>query len=319
MASYAVEISNLSHSYGERPALHNVSLFIEPGRLFGLLGPNGGGKTTLFRILSTLLRPSSGTASVFGYDTASQPNEIRQRLGVIFQHTALDNELTVLENLNFHGALYGLSGAKLRERIGELLRSFDLEERAQDRVKTLSGGLQRRADLIRALLHRPPLLLLDEPTTGLDPAARHAFWQLLSGIRRAEGTTMLMATHLMDEAEACDMVGIIDQGRIVATGAPAALKQEMGEEALWIEAEHPEVLRDLIHTRFGLEAVLVYRSLQITHPAAHTLLPSLYEAFGERITSVTVRKPTLEDVFMTRTGRRIEQTEPVFQPVANEA
>lgn len=302
----AVYVEEVTHRYGTRAALQDVSFVVPTGSLFGVLGPNGSGKTTLFRILSTLMPSSSGTARVFDLDTTQDPGDVRKRLGLVFQSPALDENLTVRENLRFHGALYGLQGSTLRDRIDESLRQFEVADRAADRVGTLSGGLRRRADLARGLLHRPDLLLLDEPTTGLDPAARHAFWQVLGRLRRTEGTTMLLATHLMEEAERCDEVAILDQGRLVAAGTPERLKAELGAETLWLDAEDPHALRDRIQAQFGLDPRVIGTSVQISHPDAPRLLSSLYDALGDEIDSATVRAPTLNDVFMVRTGHQPE-------------
>lgn len=318
MPEWAVDIDHVTHRYGETVALQDVSFTIAPGSLFGLLGPNGGGKTTLFRILSTLLRPSEGTARVFGFDTTAEPAQVRRHLGVVFQTTALDDTLTVHENLRVHGALYGLHGGALERRIDTLLEVFDLADRRHARVKTLSGGLQRRTDLARGLLHQPRLLLLDEPTTGLDPVARRTFWQALARLRQSEGTTMLIATHLLDEAEPCDRVGVIDRGRLVACGTPASLKQAVGRETLWIETDAPDRLQDAVKARFGVEARRVGRALQISHPEAHTLLAQLYDAFGADITSATVRRPTLEDVFMLHAGSGLPPTDAPMLKTSNE-
>ncbi len=284
-------------------ALRDVSFTVDAGALFGVLGPNGSGKTTLFRILATLMPPSEGTARIFSTDTTHQSDVVRQQLGLVFQTPALDDKLTVRENLRFHGALYGLSGAALHNRIDSLLQQFEVADRAHDAVETLSGGLQRRVDLARGLLHRPDVLLLDEPTTGLDPAARRTFWQILDRLRRTEGTTMLLATHLMEEAERCDMVAILDEGGLVTTGSPDALKAELGDETLWLETTAPTPLRDRIEAQFGFEARIIGGSVPISHPEAPDLIASLYDAFGDRIDSATVRAPTLEDVFMVRTGK----------------
>lgn len=313
MPSFAVAIQSVSHRYGERVALRDVSFTVEPGALFGVLGPNGSGKTTLFRILATLMPPSEGTARVFNADTAQQGGAVRQQLGLVFQSPALDAKLTVRENLRFHGALYGLNGSALHDRIDALLLQFDVADRAHDAVETLSGGLQRRVDLARGLLHRPDVLLLDEPTTGLDPAARRTFWQVLDRLRRSEGTTMLLATHLMEEAERCDTVAILDAGKLVASGAPDALKAELGDETLWLETTAPEPLRDRIQAQFGIEARVIGGAVQISHPEAPSLLASLYDAFGDRIDSATVRAPTLDDVFMVRTGHRTTDA-PTLEP-----
>jgi ABC-2 type transport system ATP-binding protein len=309
MSVIAVDIRGLTHRYHRDAeyAVREVTVRIEQGAFFALLGPNGGGKTTLFRVLSTLLRPSSGTAEVFGRDVTADAPGVRRRLGIVFQQTALDDELTVAENLRTHGALYGLSGRVLEERMTYLLDVFGLSDRATARVSTLSGGLQRRADLARGLLHSPDLLLLDEPTTGLDPVARRGFWQALSRLRRAEGTTVLLATHLLEEAEECDVVAIIDRGSIVVTGSPAGLKGALGGETLWLEApEATRSLADKIAARFDVSVTLAGTMLQISHPEPHTLLPMLYNEFGSRIVSATIRRPTLDDVFILHAGHRID-------------
>lgn len=299
----SVDIRHVTHRYGDRLALHDVSLIVPKGVLFGLLGPNGGGKTTLFRILSTLLQPTAGTAQVLGLDTVAQPDAVRRRLGVIFQQPALDDGLTVRENLRFHGALYSLTGAALSTRVEELAGAFGLEDRLGDRVGKLSGGLRRRADLARGLLHRPDVLLLDEPTTGLDPAARLAFWQTLDRLRRDEATTLLLATHLMDEAERCDALALLDQGRIVAEGTPEALKKDLGATALWLDTADASALADALKTRMNLETQVIGGSVRIAHPDAPSLLPSLYDTFGPQIERATVRKPSLDDVFLVHAGR----------------
>ncbi len=304
MPAPAVDIESLSHRYGDHDALRALTLQIEDGALFGLLGPNGSGKTTLFRILSTLMPPSEGTARVFGINTAKNPGDVRARIGSVFQDYALDENLTVRENLRFQGALYGMRGGKLHERIDYLLGLFDVADRATDRVDTLSGGLQRRVDLARGLLHCPDLLLLDEPTTGLDPMARRTFWRAIQRLRDEEGTTLLVATHLMEEAERCDDVAILSDGTLVAHGAPDALKRDLGGDMLWIETDHPAELVDRIRAQFGVQARVVGESVQVTHDDAPQLLSSLYDTLGDHIRSATVRQPTLEDVFVVRAGTR---------------
>lgn len=298
----AIHIRGVTHRYGMHVALRDVSLEVSAGALFGVLGPNGSGKTTLFRLLSTLMPASEGRVTVFGLDPTEEPAAVRRRLGVVFQDEALDEGLTVRENLRFQAALYDLHGADRRERIEGLMKRLDIIDRADDPVADLSGGLRRRADLARGLLHRPDLLLLDEPTTGLDPAARRAFWTAIERLRETEGTTLLLATHLMDEAERCDRVGILSDGCLVADGAPDALKAELGEETLWLEADEPAALRDRIDAQFGVPTRIVGSMVQVapTDPAA--FFSALYEAFGDHIRSTTLRTPTLEDVFMVRAG-----------------
>lgn len=308
----AVTVESVTHRYGKHTALRDFSLKVKRGELLALLGPNGSGKTTLFRILSTLMPPSEGAARVFGAHTTEQPGAVRQLLGVVFQAPALDEALTVAENLRLHGALFGLSGEDLHERIDDLLGRFEVAERRSDRVETLSGGLRRRVDLARGLLHRPRLLLLDEPTAGLDPAARHAFWRHLNRLRRRDRTTFLVATHLMDEAERCDRVAILDRGRRVALGTPEALRTDLGERALWLTSPSPDALKQRIEAQFGLTARPVGEALQLVHEDAPALLTRLYDAFGDQIESATVRRPTLEDVFMARTGHRAASGEAPF-------
>jgi len=306
MIDAAVDIQGVTHRYGEHRALRDVTLQVAPGTLYGLLGPNGSGKTTLFRILSTLMPPSEGHAEVFGGDTTQRPDAVRERIGVVFQDEALDEALTVRENLRFQAGLYGLHGAARGERIEALLTRLGVADRADDPVKELSGGLRRRADLARGLLHRPDLLLLDEPTSGLDPAARRTFWTAMERLQEAEGTTLLLATHLMGEAERCDRVGILSDGVLVADGTPTALKDDLGDETLWLDTESPSLLRDRIEAQFGVPTRIVGAVVQVAPPDPPAFLSALYEAMGTRIRSATIRTPTLEDVFMVHAGVSLE-------------
>ncbi len=302
MIDAAVDIQGVTHRYGDHRALRDVTLQVAPGTLYGLLGPNGSGKTTLFRILSTLMPPSEGHAEVFGMDTTQRPDAVRERIGVVFQNEALDEALTVRENLRFQAGLYGLHGAARGERIEALLTRLGVADRADDPVEELSGGLRRRADLARGLLHRPDLLLLDEPTSGLDPAARRTFWTAVERLQEAEGTTLLLATHLMDEAERCDRVGILSDGALVADGTPTALKDDLGDETLWLDTESPSLLRDRIEAQFGVPTRIVGAVVQVAPSDPPAFLSALYEAMGGRIRSATIRTPTLEDVFMVHAG-----------------
>lgn len=306
MAELAVDIQNVTHRYGGREALHGVSLQVTRGGVYGLLGPNGSGKTTLFRILTTLMPPSEGRAAVFGLDTVQESAAVRRRLGVVFQEEALDEKLTVRENLRFQGALYGLHGTDRETRMSSLLQRLDVADRMGDMVADLSGGLRRRVDLARGLLHRPDLLLLDEPTTGLDPGARRAFWTAIDRLRETEGTTLLLATHLMDEAERCDRVGILSDGALVADGTPAALKAELGDETIWLETDAPVALRDGINAQFGVPTRIVGSTVQVAPSDPPAFLSALYEVHGDRIRSATIRTPTLEDVFMMHADISLE-------------
>jgi ABC-2 type transport system ATP-binding protein len=287
---------------------------VEPGEPFALLGPNGSGKTTLFRILATLVRPSAGQARVFGFPVNDRPDAVRSRIGVVFQSPALDDQLTVAENLRHHARLYGLTGRRRRQRVAEVLEGFGLAGRAGDRVGTLSGGLKRQADLARGLLHQPRLLVLDEPTAGLDPIARRDLWSHLEELRRSTQMTILITTHLMDEAERCHRVAILDHGRLVGLDTPAALRQEIGGTVVTIHADRPEDLCGDLGERLQIEAAVLDGAIRIEHPDGHALVARLASAFPERVSSITVQTPTLEDVFVHRTGHRFadenEETAP---------
>jgi len=304
MTSDAIRAEGLRHLYDRRVALNDVSFAVQPGEIFGLLGPNGGGKTTLFKILSTLMRPTAGMARVFGDSLVTAPAAVRHHLGVVFQHPSLDGKLTVSENLHCHGQLYGLGGALLRKRIEEGLRRLGLAERARDRVGTLSGGLQRRTELAKALLHQPRLLLLDEPSTGLDPGARRDFLQYLRQLREHDGVTVVLTTHYMDEAERCDRVAILHRGNLVALDVPAALKDQVGGDVVVVQTPEPDALRQKIRARFGCEPALVDGELRVERPRGHEFVRDLVDAFPSDVTLVTYGKPTLEDVFIHLTGHR---------------
>jgi ABC-2 type transport system ATP-binding protein len=314
----AVEVRDLTRSYGERLALGGVSFEVREGEIFGLLGPNGGGKTTLLRILSTLLPPSSGRATVFSLDVGRDARAVRRRIGVVFQSKHVDGKLTLAENLRHQGHLYGLRGGELKERIQQSLVRFGLSDRAGELVETLSGGLRRRLELAKGLLHRPRLLLLDEPTTGLDPGARRDLWDYLSRLRSQRGDdtlTVILSTHLLDEAERCDRLAILHQGRIVASGEPDALKKEIGADVILIETRSPESLQEQLKRRFAVEASILGGKVRFEHPRGHAFVPQLVEAFPGEIQSVTVSKPTLEDVFLHRTGHQFWEETPTAAQV----
>jgi ABC-2 type transport system ATP-binding protein len=308
-APRAVRTDGLGHSYRGREALSGVDLEVRPGEIFGVLGPNGSGKTTLFRVLSTLLRPARGKAGVFGHDVVDARMEVRSRIGVVFQSPGLDGKLSVAENLRHQGHLHGMRGAVLGARIDEMLQGLGLAGRERDRAETLSGGLRRRVDLARGLLHGPELLLLDEPSTGLDPAARREVWTILSRLRERDGVTVLLTTHLMDEAERCDRLALLDGGHLVLTGTPEERKVRIGGDVLALEAREPEPLRPRIEERFGLEVASVDGGLRIEAPEGHALAARLAEAFPGEIDSIRVGRPTLEDVFVHETGHRLSEGE----------
>ena len=301
----ALNVVGLSHRYGDRQALQSVSFDVAPGESFGLLGPNGGGKTTFFRIAATLLTPTNGTVRVFGHDVATHPDAVRRCIGMTFQSPALDDRLHVVENLHYHGHLYGLHGKSLNQRIDEVLSLVNLTDRASDLVSTLSGGLQRRVELAKTLLTKPLLLLLDEPSNGLDPGARREVWEHLRHLRQTESTTIIVATHLMDEAAQCDRVGILHEGRLVASGTPEALVSEVGGDMILVTGKDLSSLAQKVTQRFDQHVEIIDGALRLERAQAHEFVPELVEAFPGEIDTITFGKPTLEDVFIHYTGEQL--------------
>ena len=311
-----IEIDHLTHDYGARVALKELSFTVGQGEIFGLLGPNGSGKTTLFRILSTLMTPSGGAARINGFDAGREPNKVRQQTGIVFQASSVDVKLTVAENLKHQGHLYGLSGAVLRTRIAEVLSRVGLLDRARDIVETLSGGQKRRVELAKGLIHAPSVLLLDEPTTGLDPGARRDLWLYLKTLREQDDVTILVTTHLMEEVEHCDRLAILNEGNLVAMGSPAELKAQIGGEVVTFETAGPEEaakLAELMANRFVVGPTVLENKVRVEREQGHRFLTDVVEAFPGMVESVSVARPTLEDVFIDRTGHRFwnenQQTE----------
>ena len=300
---------NLSHQYGSRLALSNVNFEVKAGEIFGLLGPNGGGKSTLFRILSTMMAPTGGRAEVAGHDVAQDPAAVRRAIGVVFQTQSLDKALTVAENLRGQGHLHGLSGAGLRDRMQQVMERLGLADRRNDIVETLSGGLKRRVEIAKGLLHRPVVLLMDEASTGLDPGARRELWQYVEELRSREGVTILLTTHILDEADRCGRLALLHQGHVVAEGTPAQLRARIGGDVVVLHAAEREPLPDLagrIETRFGLKPVVMDGELRVEISNGHRFITEVVEAFPGAIDSVGLHKPTLEDVFVRETGALIE-------------
>ena len=299
-----ISVQDIVHRYENRTALNGVSFEVRAAELFGLLGPNGSGKTTLFRILSTLMLPSAGRAVIMGQDAASNPNELRRQIGVVFQAQSIDVKLSAYENLRHQGHLYGLHGAALRSRIDEMLSRVALADRAKERAETFSGGMQRRLELAKGLLHHPSVLLLDEPTTGLDPGARRDLWQYLAILRDQERVSILVTTHLMEEAERCDRLAILNEGKLVALGTPTELKREIGGDVILLDARDAESLAGQIEERFPVQAQVIGGKVRIERENGHRFITDVVEAFPGEIEAVSVSKPTLEDVFIHRTGHR---------------
>jgi len=306
--SPVIRIERLGHRYDQRQALDDVSFDVRPAEIFGLLGPNGSGKTTLFRILSTLMLPTAGRALILDHDPAREPNRVRREIGVVFQAASVDAKLTAAENLRHQGHLYGISGKTLKRRIAEMLGRVGLDDRARDRVETLSGGQQRRVELAKGLMHHPAVLLLDEPSTGLDPGARRDLWLYLKMLRDQERVTVVVTTHLMEEAEHCDRLAILNEGKLVALGTPAELKREIGGEVIVMEARDPESLARRIIDRFSVPCSVIDGKVRLEREHGHRFVTDVVEAFPGEIDSISISKPTLEDVFIDRTGHRFWTT-----------
>ena len=303
-ADSAIVVSELSHRYGERVAVDRLSLQIQAGEIFVFLGPNGSGKTTLFRVLSTLIPLQKGEVAILGHNLPAEFSAVRHKTGVVFQAPSLDKKLSVAENLLHQGRLYGLPTAELRKRKDQMLAALGLADRATERVEKLSGGQRRRVELAKGMLHRPELLLMDEPSTGLDPGARADLWKYLRQVRQQDGVTIVMTTHLLEEAERADRIAIMDQGKLAALDTPAALQASVGGDSITIRTPQPEDLAKAIHEKFACEAVVLDDTVRLEQPDGHQWISRLVETFPEQIEAVTLGKPTLEDVFIDCTGHR---------------
>jgi ABC-2 type transport system ATP-binding protein len=300
-----IEVDGLVKRYGAIEAVRGIELSVERGEVFGFLGPNGAGKTTTISILCTLLVPTSGSARVADVDVSRDPAAVRSRIGLVFQDPSLDDQLTARENLDLHGRIYGVPRPVRRQRIDELLRVVDLADRADSLVRTFSGGMKRRLEIARGVLHHPQVLFLDEPTLGLDPQTRKHIWTYLQELRKREGITLFMTTHYMDEAEFCDRIAIIDQGKIVALGTPSELKARIGGDVVTIStADVPAAARE-IEERFGIAPMAANGTLRIEVPDGAAFLPRLVRELPMRIDSVALSRPSLDDVFLKLTGHAI--------------
>lgn len=307
----AVRARGLGFAYGERVALRDVSFEVRRGTSHGFLGPNGSGKSTLFKLLSTIVPLQQGSVTMLGLDLAKEAAAIRRRFGVVFQSPAVDRKLTVRENLRYGGLLLGLGGRELAARIDTMLAAANLTDRARDRVEELSGGLRRRVEIAKCMLGRPELVLLDEASTGLDPAARRDMWALL---KSQAGLTVLFTTHLMDEAAEADQLLLLDQGAIVAAGAPKDLMREVGGQVLDVETADAAALGREIEQAFGQRVTVVDGTLRIEGERVHELVPRVMERFGDRVQRLQLGHPSLQDVFLKKTGRRFVATGPEPEP-----
>ncbi len=306
-----IQAENITHRYPQTrrqkvpvTAVNRVSFSVPRGEIFCLLGPNGSGKSTLFRILSTMLRPTEGSVMINGFPLSTQRQLIRRSIGVVFQRPSLDLKLTVRENLLHQGHLYNLRGADLRTRIAAALENVGLSESGDELVEHLSGGNQRRVELAKSLLHAPAVLILDEPSTGLDPVARKEFGLRLQKLSRQENVTVLLTTHILDEADLCDRIGIMDRGAMIACDSPASLKQEIGGDVITVQTSSPDNMRDAIAKKFGGDPKIVNGSVRVERRQGHAFLPELVETFPGQIDTITLSKPTLEDVYIHHTGHK---------------
>ena len=305
----AICAEGLHKYYGTAMALGGLDLTVPDGTAFGYLGPNGAGKTTTIGILSTLLRPTAGRAEVAGYDVVARPDEVRRRIGIVFQESTLDPGLTARENLRFQAHLFGLARSQARKAISDMLDLVDLSDRGDVPVGRFSGGLRRRLEIARGLLTGPRVLFLDEPTTGLDPQTRAAVWDYLNVLRREQHITIFLTTHQLEEAEHCEQIAIIDHGRVVAQGSPAELKSVIGADLVTLRTSDDAVAARAIGERFGLAAEVTGHGLQLRATDGAALVPSLCAELGLPVHSATVSPPTLDDVFLHHTGRTIRETD----------
>ncbi|MBS1855122.1 MAG: ABC transporter ATP-binding protein [Acidobacteria bacterium] len=302
-----IQVQNLTHRYGDRVALNRVAFEVAKGEIFGLLGPNGGGKSTLFRILSTMMVPTEGTASIAGIDVARDPASVRRKVGVVFQTQSLDKALTVEENLRAQGHLHGLSGATLRERMDFAMQRLGIADRRSDLLETLSGGLRRRVEIAKALLHRPQVLLMDEASTGLDPSARREVSRHVEDLRKEEGVTILLTTHILEEADRCDRLVLLHKGDIVGQGSPRELRARIGGDVVVLDAAAAETLAGKVRERFQVPVSVMENQVRIEIRNGHRFITEVVEAFPGEIDSVGLHKPTLEDVFVNLTGASFDE------------
>jgi ABC-2 type transport system ATP-binding protein len=305
----AVSVRGLVKRYGDVTAVAGVDLDVWAGETFGFLGPNGAGKSTTIGVLCTLIRPTAGSARVAGHDVRTERDEVRRSIGLVFQETTLDDYLTAEQNLRFHADLYGVDRAVLPRRLDEVLSMVGLADRRGDLVEKFSGGMKRRLEIARGLLHSPRVLFLDEPTIGLDPVGRAAMWDYLAELRRREDITVFLTTHYLDEAETCDRIAIINAGRIVALDTPSALKASVGADRVQLRTDDDAAAIAALRDRFGLDAARHDGALTVAVPAGEQFVPRLFAELGVPIRAVSVARPTLDDVFVAYTGTTITDAE----------
>ena len=300
----AIEVRGLRKSYGDIEAVRGVDFDVEPGETFGFLGPNGAGKSTTIKILCTLAKANGGSAKVAGFDVTTQRDDVRRHIGLVFQDTTLDSYLSAEMNLKFHAELYGMPRESVAKRLEQVLRMVGLWERRESKVLTFSGGMKRRLEIARGLMHSPRVLFLDEPTVGLDPQTRASIWEYIHELRQQEEITIFLTTHYMDEAEHCDRIAIMDEGALVALDTPAALKAAVGTDRVTIQTADNEAALAKLE-----DAVLTSEGIVISVENGESYVPRLFGSLGVPITSVSISRPSLDDVFLSYTGRTIRDSE----------
>jgi ABC-2 type transport system ATP-binding protein len=305
----AVSVNGLVKRYGEIEAVRGVDFEVARSETFGFLGPNGAGKSTTINMLCTLVRPSAGSALVAGHDVVRERDEVRRNIGLVFQETTLDGYLSAEQNLRLHAELYAMPRHMVAERMRQVLEMVELWERRSHLVNTFSGGMKRRLEIARGLLHSPRVLFLDEPTVGLDPQTRSSIWGYITRLKREEDITIFLTTHYMDEAEYCDRIAIIDQGRIAVLDTPEALKESVGKDRIQIHTGDDQATIDALHERFGIEARMAEGAVTFGVPGGEEFVPRLFAELGQSISSVSVARPSLDDVFMSYTGSTIRDAE----------
>jgi len=305
----AIRVDGLEKRYGDLEAVKGVHFEVQAGETFGFLGPNGAGKSTTINMLCTLARPTAGSATVAGYDIVSERDDVRREIGLVFQDPTLDTYLSAAQNLRFHGQLYGVPSAELNARMRQVLELVGLWDRRDKDVMTFSGGMKRRLEIARGLLHSPRVLFLDEPTVGLDPQTRASIWEYLDQLRRQEDLTIFLTTHYMDEAEHCDRIAIMDAGQIVALDTPQNLKAAIGTDRVRIDTDAAAAAVEAIRREFGIEARPTATGLELNVKDGERFVPRLLAGVGVGVSSVSVTRPTLDDVFMAYTGRTIRDAE----------
>ncbi len=317
MTDYIIEVENLVKRFGEVTAVDGISFSVARGEIFGFLGPNGAGKTTTINILCTLARPTSGRATIDGFDVVRQQSQVRQSIGLVFQDPSLDERLSGLQNLRFHAFVYNMPASVREQRIEEVLRMVELWDRRHSEVRTYSGGMKRRLELGRGLLHHPRVLFLDEPTLGLDPQTRNRLWEYILELQRHEGTTIFMTTHYMDEAEKANRIAIIDHGKLVAMDSPEKLKRIVGKDIISVKTDNNDGAAEEIKLRYQIEARRDGDELTFEVPSGEKFLPAFLKEFATKVLSVSLRRPSLDDVFLKLTGRdmRPEQVNDTFKAI----